>query len=166
MNKIKLPSSIEYGKKVRAKLLLGETEYKYYFKKRDYFDAILSQQPNIGMVVAAVFENGEWRVLSKPIFDFNNEYDGEKRREFAIALKEFETALDNVIFDGFEYDGSEEGFIYVKNGETLLIFDTENKTLFLYNSENNYTTEIKTIEYLTPYNLTLTSKFAKELGLI
>ncbi len=130
------------------------------------FANFLSQEPNVGMVVAAVFGDGEWRVLSKPIFDFNNEYDGEKRREFAIALKEFETALDNVIFDGFEYDGSEEGFIYVKNGETLLIFDTENKTLFLYNSENNYTTEIKTIEYLTPYNLSLTSKFAKELGLI
>jgi hypothetical protein len=161
MNKIKLPSMVEYISEIGVP---GTTDKQFTDSVMLFFN-FLSQQPNVGMVVAAVFENGEWRILEKPIFDFNNEYDGEKRREFAIALKEFETALDNVIFEGFEYDGSEEGFIYVKNGETLLIFDTENKTLFLYNSENNYTTEIKTIEDLTPYNLTMTSKFSKELGL-
>jgi hypothetical protein len=160
MNKIKLPSMVEYVKNFKnSSKSMGES---YWFCEK--FSNFLSQQPNIGMVVAAVEEDGEWRVLSKPIFDFNNEYDGEKRREFAIALKEFETALDNVIFEGFEYDGSEEGFIYVKNGETLLIFDTENKTLMLLN--NMLTDNINTIEQLTHYNLTLTPKFAKELGLI
>jgi hypothetical protein len=146
----------------RLKTFITETKVLGYDKNLK-FSNFLSQEPNIGMVVAAVEEDGVWRVLSKPIFDFNNEYDGEKRREFAIALKEFETALDNVIFEGFEYDGSEEGFIYVKNGETLLIFDTENKTLML--SNNMLTDNIKTIEQLTQYNLTLTPKFAKELGL-
>ena len=45
-------------------------------------------------------------------------------------------------------------------------FDDYKLEMVLDNSENNYTTEIKTIEDLIPYNLTLTPKFAKELGLI
>jgi hypothetical protein len=151
MNKIKLPSMVEYVFEIGVP---GTTD-KQFTDSVMIFANFLSQQPNVGMVVAAVFEDGEWRVLRTPI-EHNPMY----------WSKEYTTALDNVIFDGWEFDGSEDGFIYVKNGETLLIFDTENKTLFLYNSENNYTTEIKTIEYLTPYNLTLTSKFAKELGLI
>ena len=170
MNKIKLTSSIEYGNILKTKLGIWGLTYFDYFKKRDIFDNFLSQQPNIGMFVPAVFEDGEWRVLSKPIFDFNNEYDGEKRREFAIALKEFETALDNVIFEGFELNQKDtsklENIICITLGKIQLTFFLKNKALFLDNLENNYTTKINTIEQLTPYNLTLTSKFAKELGLI
>jgi len=118
------------------------------------------------MVVAAVFGDGEWRILEKPRMRWKNSKDRWGTSIETDEWIEYTTALDNVIFEGFEYDGSEEGFIYVKNGETLLIFDTENKTLFLYNSENNYTTEINTIEQLIPYNLTITPKFAKEFGLI
>ena len=174
MNKIKLPSMAEYVS------ILGESstfdkditdwinEELGKLEKIRSFTKRISQQPNIGMVVPAVFEDGEWRVLEDPYnYDlYNSGYSGTDKDIDFLECQKYQTALDNVIFEGFEYDGSEEGFIYVKNGETLLIFDTENKTLFLYNSENNYTTEIKTIEYLTPYNLTLTPKFAKELGLI
>jgi hypothetical protein len=166
MNKIKLPSMVEF-----VKLLLNE-ENSRTKPMRDVFNYIenfanfLSQQPNIGMVVAAVFEDGEWRVIEKPRLRWKNSKDRWGTSIETDEWIEYQTALDNVIFEGFEYDGSEEGFIYVKNGETLLIFDTENKTLFLYNSKNNYTTEIKTIEDLIPYSLTLNPKFAKELGLI
>jgi hypothetical protein len=135
MNKIKLPSMVEYVFEIGVP---GTTD-KQFTDSVMIFANFLSQQPNIGMFVPAVFEDGEWR-------------------------DQYQTALDNVIFEGFEYDGSEDGFIYVKNGETLLIFDTENKTLMLLN--NMLTDNINTIEQLTHYNLTLTPKFAKELGLI
>ena len=131
MNKIKLPSMVEYVFEIGVP---GITD-KQFTDSVMIFANFLSQQPNIGMFVKE-------------------------------DLQQYQTTINNVIFEGFEYDGSEDGFIYVKNGETLLIFDTENKTLFLYNSENNYTTEINTIEQLIPYNLTITPKFAKEFGLI
>jgi hypothetical protein len=167
MNKIKLPSMVGYVKLTehkRLKTFITETKVLGYDKNLK-FSNFISQEPNIGMVVRAVFENGEWRILEKPRMRWKNSKDRWGTSIETDEWIEYTTALDNVIFEGFEYDGSEEGFIYVKNGETLLIFDTENKTLFLYNSKNNYMTEIKTIEDLIPYSLTLTPKFAKELGL-
>ena len=151
MDKLKLPSMVEY-----VKMQSPNLPFVTRFVNCDNFANFLSQQPNIGMVVPAVFEDGEWRVLSEP-------KDFRYFKEVDIYFNQYQTALDNVIFEGFEYDGSEEGFIYVKNGETLLIFDTENKTLMLLN--NMLTDNINTIEQLTHYNLTLTPKFAKELGL-
>jgi hypothetical protein len=162
MNKIKLPSMVEY-----VKMQSPNLPFVTRFVNCDNFANFLSQEPNIGMVVAAVFENREWRVLTEPkeYFEWCKWGDFTKHgKSITPKCKEYHTALDNVIFEGFEYDGSEDGFIYVKNGETLLIFDTENKTLMLLN--NMLTDSINTIEQLTHYNLTLTSKFAKELGLI
>jgi len=163
MNKIKLPSMVEYVKSLDVSTNT-ETDTQTLYRLFNFAN-FLSQETNVGMVVAAVEENGEWRILEKPRMRWKNSKDRWGTSIETDEWIEYTTALDNVIFEGFEYDGSEEGFIYVKNGETLLIFDTENKTLFLYNSENNYTTEIKTIEDLIPYSLTLTPKFAKELGL-
>jgi hypothetical protein len=133
--------------------------YDNLWEKVINFANFLSQQPNIGMFVPAVFEDGEWRVLSKPIFDFNNEYDGEKRREFAIALKEFETALDNVIFEGFEVDFKTSNIIAISNVVYNIWFYKNG--IVTINSQ-----VLNTIEQLTSHNLTLTPKFAKELGLI
>jgi hypothetical protein len=161
MNKIKLPSMVEYVFEIGVP---GTTD-KQFTDSVMLFANFLSQQPNIGMFVPAVFENGELIVLEEPIarcLDYKN----LTTDEFILLQEEYHTALDNVIFEGFEYDGSEDGFVHIKNNETLLVFDAENKELVLYNSENNYTTEIKTIEDLIPYSLTLTPKFAKELGLI
>jgi hypothetical protein len=146
MDKIKLPSMVEYVFEIGVP---GTTD-KQFTDSVMLFANFLSQQPNTGMFLPAVEENGEWRVLSKPIFDFNNEYDGEKRREFAIALKEFETALDNVMF---------EGCVAKKVEDYYLI---SNDSGYVWASWN----ESKTIEDLIPYSLTLTPKFAKELGLI
>ena len=143
--------------------LQSATDFKKYALK---FANFLSHQPNIGMFVPAVFEDGEWRVIEKPRLRWKNSKDRWGTSVETDEWIEYTTALDNVIFEGFEYDGSEEGFVYIVNDEMLLVFDAENKELVLDNSENNYTTEIKTIEDLIPYNLTLTPKFAKELGLI
>jgi hypothetical protein len=157
MNKIKLPSMVEYVKLQKENLKdYSLLSLSRKFELCDNFANFLSQQPNIGMFVPAVFEDGDWRILEAP----------NRSTHTNEECDQYQTALDNVIFEGFEYDGSEEGFIYVKNGETLLVFDAENKELVLDNSENNYTTEINTIEDLIPYSLTLTPKFAKEFGLI
>jgi hypothetical protein len=160
MNKIKLPSMVEYVKKQNPNL-----PFVTRFVNCENYADFLSQQPNIGMFVTAVFEDGDWRMLNKPIRPWQDSIIEEGLHQmYKKDLEQYQTALDKVIFEGFEYDGSEEGFIYVKNGETLLIFDTEDKTLMLLN--NMLTDNINTIEQLTHYNLTLTPKFAKELGLI
>ncbi len=149
----KLPTSIQYGNILKTRLGIWCLTYFDYFKKRDIFDDFLSQQPNIGMFVPAVFEDGDWKILEAP----------NRSTHTNEECDQYQTVLNNVIFEGFEYDGSEEGFIYVKNDETLLIFDTENKTLMLFN--NMLTDNINKIEQLTHYKLTLTPKIAKELGL-
>jgi hypothetical protein len=168
MNKIKLPSMVEYVKLQKEKYIKTNRTNEFACRVLDYSN-ILPQQTNIRMFVPAVFENGEWRILTQPTYSTNHSDDCycdncEKETKRCSELqKQYQTALDNVIFEGFEYDGSEEGFIYVKNGETLLIFDTENKTLMLLN--NMLTDNITSIEDLIPYSLTLTPRFAKELGL-
>ena len=151
MNKIKLPSMAEYVKlteRKRLKLFITETKLLGYDKNLKFAN-LLSQQPNVGMFVPAVFEDGEWKVLTEPI-----EYDcfikgiGGHIDVTFQEYKQYQTALDNVIFDGFEYYAQVK---YWQNGH--IRFDEE----FLEN---------KTIEDLIPYSLTLTPKFAKELGLI
>ena len=130
------------------------------FELCDNFANFLSQQPNIGMFVPAVEENGEWRILEAPN---RSTHTNEECDQYA-------TALDNVIFDGFELNQKDtsklENIICITLGKIQLTFFLKNKALFLDNLENNYTTEIKTIEDLIPYSLTLTPKFAKEFGLI
>jgi hypothetical protein len=162
MNKIKLPSMVEYVKLQKEKYIKTNRTNEFACRVLDYSN-ILPQQPNIRMFVPAVFEDGEWRMLEKPIFDFNNEYDGEKRREFAIALKEFETALDNVIFDGW--------YLRCPNAVTndvLSITFTKSGGILLDRVCRDHHENIGTInslENLSHYNLTITPKFAKELGL-
>jgi hypothetical protein len=165
MNKIKLPSMVEYLDLIELKLKNAkiDTEYQLLSNVLRVKDFV-KQQPNISMFVPAVFEDGGWRILTKPIRPWQDSIIEEGLHQmYKEDLHQYQTALDNVIFEGFEYDGSEEGFIYVKNGETLLIFDTENKTLMLLN--NMLTDNITSIEDFIPYSLTLTPKFAKELGL-
>ena len=127
------------------------------------FANFLSQQPNIGMFVPAVLEDGEWKILSEP-------KDFRYLKEVDIYFNQYQTALDNVIFEGFELNQKDtsklENIICITLGKIQLTFFLKNKALFLDNLENNYTTEIKTIEDLISYSLTLTPKFAKELGLI
>ena len=164
MDNIKLPSMLEYVKSLDVSTNT-ETDTQTLYRLFNFAN-FLSQQPNIGMFVPAVEKKGKCRILTKPISPWQDSIIEEGLHQMHKEdLYQYQTALDNVIFEGFEYDGSEDGFVHIKNNETLLVFDAENKELVLYNSENNYTTEIKTIEDLIPYSLTLTPKFAKELGL-
>jgi hypothetical protein len=154
MNKIKLPSSIEYGNIMKNKVIAKEIYKTDYFFMRNKFDDILFQQPNISMFIPAVEENGEWRILEKP-----KQYLGAL--EFAVGKDyeealQYQTALDNVIFEGFE----------VKDG--LSICDEHSILHVFWNYEGKWklSQDIRTLEDLTKYNLTLTPKLAKELGLI
>ena len=166
MNKIKLPSMVEYVK-LKSYFGMEIQSLRHQIQNRanrfadcKNFANFLSQQPNIGMFVPAVEENGEWRILEAPN---RSTHTNEECDQYA-------TALDNVIFEGFELNQKDtsklENIICITLGKIQLTFFLKNKALFLDNLENNYTTEIKTIEDLIPYSLTLTPKFAKELGLI
>ena len=150
MNKIKLPSMVEYVKNFKnSSKSMGES---YWFC--DKFANFLSQQPNIGMFVPAVFEDGEWRVLSKPkeYLEWCKWGDFTKYgKSITPKCKEYHEALDNVIFEGWEYNDKE----LFLDGNLFWVF--LNKLKF---------EEGLTIEQLTPHNLTLAPKFAKELGLI
>ena len=144
---------------------LGKLEKIRSFTKR------ISQQPNIGMFVPAVFEDGEWRILIKPIRPWQDSIIEEGLHQmYKEDLQQYQTALDNVIFEGFELNQKDtsklENIICITLGKIQLTFFLKNKALFLDNLENNYTTKINTVEQLIPYNLTLTPKFAKEFGLI
>jgi hypothetical protein len=168
MNKIKLPSMVECLEIQQENSLQSATDFKKYALK---FANFLSQQPNIGMFVPAVFENGKWRILNKPITPWQDSIIEEGLHQmYKKDLKQYQTALDNVIFEGFELNQKDtsklENIICITLGKIQLTFFLKNKALFLDNLENNYTTKINTIEQLIPYNLTLTPKFAKKLGLI
>ena len=124
--------------------------YDNLWEKVINFANFLSQQPNIGMFVPAVFEDGEWRILEAPN---RSTHTNEECDQYA-------TALDNVIFEGFEVEqilNSGKIFLINKDTTSLTFF---NNSVFI---EKNL---ITTIEDLIPYSLTLTPKFAKELGLI
>jgi hypothetical protein len=146
MNKIKLPSMVEYVFEIGVP---GTTD-KQFTDSVMLFANFLSKQPNIGMFVPAVFEDGEWRILEAPN---RSTHTNEECDQYA-------TALDNVIFEGFEVEqilNSGKIFLINKDTTSLTFF---NNSVFI---EKNL---ITTIEDLIPYSLTLTLKFAKELGLI
>jgi hypothetical protein len=147
MNKIKLPSMVEFVS------ILGESstfdkditdwinEELGKLEKIRSFTKRISQQPNIGMFVPSVFEDGEWRILEAP----------NRSTHTNEECDQYQTALDNVIFEGCEYSDKE----LFLDGNLFWVF------LNKLNFEKGLT-----IEQLTPHNLTLTPKFAKELGLI
>lgn len=164
MNKIKLPSMVEF-----VRLLLNEENsrtkpMREVFNYLEKFANFLSQQPNISMFVPAVLENGEWRILEEPEmvytqYGFDNcpepAYDDEE-------CKQYQTALDNVMFEGFEVKErscNDSKFKYIENGLIAMFYYNEKTQSFEPN------TEYKTLEDLTKYNLTLTATAQKEIGL-
>jgi hypothetical protein len=116
------------------------------------FANFLSQQPNIGMFVPAVLEDGEWKILSEP-------KDFRYLKEVDIYFNQYQTALDNVIFEGWEFDLKTSKIIGISNIITQIWFYKDN--VITVNAK-----KVSILEDLTKHNLTLTPKFAKELGLI
>jgi len=146
MDKIKLPSMVEYTKKAYSAFKLDNDSALY---KIVDFANFLSQQPNISMFVPSVLENGEWRILTEPkdYHCFIKGIGGHIDVTFQ-EYKQYQTALDNVIFEecGLMDD---------------LALQFPDGTLFCNIEElHKYT-----IQDLLDYNLTLTPKIAKELGL-
>jgi hypothetical protein len=131
---------------------------KTLIKMTDYlpdnpYSKFLKQTPQIWMFVACKLVDGVWVVLELPKVCICT--------DLCSLCKEYQQAKERCYFDGWEYDGMEEGFIYIKKDDTLLIFDTENKTLMFLNTM--VTDNISTIEDLIPYNLTLTATAQKEI---
>jgi len=178
MDKIKLPSMVEYVKMYETKIKKYEFHH-YYGEILDIANLILkfayflSQQPNISMFVPAVFENGEWKILTEPKDEQLCKYcpiEENKRHasSFSIGCEgsrcevayenyqdQYQTAIDNVIFEGFEVDYDN----IVRDNNIRIWFKTKDE-IYVNNSKN----KIENLEQLISYNLTLTPKFAKELG--
>ena len=70
---------------------------------------LLSQQPNIGMFVPAVCENGVWRVLEepKPPHTFSSENSSHYIKQWQKESKEYQQAQSKVIFKGFNHNNTE-----------------------------------------------------------
>jgi hypothetical protein len=113
------------------------------------FANFLSQQPNIGMFVPAVFEDGEWRILEAP----------NRSTHTNEECDQYQTALDNVMFEGFEADFKTSNITAISN----TVYNIWFYKIGIITINNQ---DINTLEQLTTYNLTLTPKFTKELGLI
>lgn len=144
MNKPKLPTMVGYVKLATKKFeFKDDCEFAYSVRK---FSDFLSQKPNISMFIPAVFENEEWKILEDPT-------PHGMITKYSEKVKQYQTALDNVIFEGF-----------VKCNRNELVNCLYNEDLDLH-LDANFKHE-KTIEDLTPYNITLTQKIAKEFGLI
>lgn len=125
----------------------------------EYKEAVFqSQQPNIGMFVPAVFEDGVWRVLEEPI-----DCDGIKCELngcmtdicTGIYKTEYQQAQSKVIFKGFNLVG--DGFDFDKT-----VFEIENDLYFIEFIGNEITLtinaidqdiDIHTLEDLVKFNL-------------
>jgi hypothetical protein len=112
---------------------------------------LLSQQPNIGMFVPAVCEDGVWRVLEEP----------EKVSLYELTVGEhsdmitYQQAKSKVLFDGFRLVGY--GFEWDKS-----VFEIENNLYFiefiggkviLTISQTTEEITIHTLEDLVKFNL-------------
>ncbi len=163
---------VEYVKlmeRKRLKTFITETKVLGYDKNLKFAN-FLSQQPNIGMFVPAVFEDGEWRVLTEPkdYYYFKNsivnKLDYKPKKALYYNWHQYENAIKNIVFEGWFLIGNNE----VSDNNFSILFDKENKALLsrVLGDHLSFCGTIKNLEKLTPYNLTLTPKFAKELGLI
>ena len=138
---------------------------KTLIKMTDYlpdnpYSKFLKQTPQIWMFVPCKLVNGVWDVLEEPKFNVENEYDGEKRREFSVALKEYQQAKERCYFEGFEVkerNCNEAKFKYIENGLIAVFYYNKTTNSFEENAD------FKTLEDLIPYNLTLTATAQKEI---
>jgi len=133
----KLPKLSEYVNikstqyfKILANIILEYTKF-------------IIQPLNISHFVPAKFEKGVWVILKEPILD-TNELSSLKTYE----RKEYQTALDNVVFKG----------CVLMHGWCLQLSDG-----FLFDSIEKL--KDYTIEDLIPYNLEVNENIIKKFGL-
>ena len=120
-------------------------------------EELISQQPNIGMFVPAVCENGVWRVLEEPKhldYKQKNQFNElvfiseHHKNRYCDEYEQYQQAQSKVIFKGFE--------IVNKN---FCQFITDGKCYAFYKEDNDklqqWKTEIHTLEDLVKFNLEL-----------
>lgn len=155
-----LPKLSEYVKLVnetgtKDKDLLNTDWYKEFeiaLKKIVSYTNFLTQPLNLSHFVPAKFENGVWIVLSKPMHPICDNITEEGLHErYKSDCKEYQTALENVVFKGFYMNDKD------KTG-----FGVLNDNLDFFWIRNNGT---RTIEDLIPYNLEVTDTIIKKFGL-
>jgi len=115
----------------------------------------LKQPPQLNHFVPAVFKDGDWRVLDRPIDiselhprDWNNHH---------IEIDEYETALKDVIFDGWEV-----GLI---NGSKIYLQSKNELENINFNLKDGSCYDFKYYSDLTKYNLPLNKKGCEKFKL-
>jgi hypothetical protein len=143
-----LKSMVEFVKEQKQKFDKVEGRYNeiYYFKEICNHAILLSQQPNIGMFVPAVCENGVWKVLEEP---WKTQYEDDYFYE--LDLEQYQQAQSKVIFKGWELYTYEKGVHYLHDYNSTLIFDSNQNECNI--DSDYYYGKIHTLEDLVKFNL-------------
>jgi hypothetical protein len=130
---------------------LNEKPYDFLVNVIKYAE-LLSQQPNIGMFVPAVFEDGAWIVLEEPDssnYTHNGNFDDDF---YYLDLDKYQQAKSKVLFKGWEFfKFYDEGLFRLKNKDYTLFFDIEFDECHIDNPE--IYEQIHTLEDLVKFNL-------------
>lgn len=156
MNKNELISMVDF-------VLMGIREcYKDTFEYNTQYANFLNQPLNISMFVPAIFEGGKWIVLEMPehFFEWSTRTLGTTLSEYELHIaspecQQYQTALDNVIFKGFECEAIRErcGNVF------YLVKDSDGGNIYV--SWNNS----KTIQDLIKYKPKLAPRGMEQSGL-
>jgi hypothetical protein len=154
-----LKSTTDFVLEVENNFDNSKYNQNYWYEKIVNHAKTLKLKPELWMFVPTD-ENGN--ILEEPqMYERKLGFDEVDYEYDETEVKQYQTALSKVWFKGWQYDGKEDGFVYFKNNNKLLIFDIEKNTIEFI--ENILTYSIQTIEHLTPYNLEITENFGKNL---
>ena len=118
-------------------------------------EELISQQPNIGMFVPAVCENGVWRVLEEPI-NYKDWCIKATDKPYYLDLniyERYQQAKAKVIFKGFEIIQNLKSTVRLKKRNAEISFFVKQNAFFYDNLINNTTYRIHTLEDLVKFNL-------------
>jgi len=131
----------------------------------------LKQPPQLNHFVPAVLKDGNWRVLEKPNKS-NPKYETKFSAEdyfdsmmYEIDCNEYETALNDVLFDGFEVKYYNLGGGEVNNQSSFEITNGEVQICYYKAIPKYFTWNFKSYSDLTKYNLTLNEKGCEKFKL-
>jgi len=133
----------------------------------------LKQPPQLNHFVPAVFKDGNWRVLEKPIdMYYTPEYDCQKYPQecFENDKLEYENALNDVIFSDWEVDYKTSDCIVLRYGDfviTIRDLDTSNPKTSVadFTFSDPIEKDNPTYSDLTKYNLPLNEKGCEKFNL-
>jgi hypothetical protein len=117
---------------------------------------LLSQQPNIGMFVSAVCEDGVWRVLEYPTYTTNHSDDcycdncEKETKRCSLETEQYQQAQSKVIFKGWKIIEQEYKDVVEISNEKYFAQLIDNK-LYIANTIGIGSTD--TLEDLVKFNL-------------